>query len=186
MSITLVSNRNSLSLEEHISRIVSARKTLKEGLYQFIFAIRDAYQQLPQNSFQNKLCKKLDIRKSELSRWISISASEFINDNIKKLPPSFSSLYTITLIEKKYAKKYPINYFERLNALIKDKEITSQTNRSELEQILKRVVQLIRVDEQNKRHNSLLSLTGGSLAKDISSKTIDEYLKEKIKFNSFF
>jgi hypothetical protein len=183
MSVVLVSN--SLLLEEHITRIVSARDNLKEGLYHFIYSIRDAYQQLPHNSFQNILCEKLDMKKSQLSKWVSISASNFINENLHKLPPSFSSLYTITLIEKKYSKKYPVNYFDRLNALVKNKEITNKTDRGELEFILKRVTQLIRIDEQNKRHNSLLSLTGGKLAENISTKTIDEYIKDKTKFNSF-
>ena len=184
MSLRLVSNH--LSIQEHINRVLSAKEKMRDGLYEFVNAIKDAYEQLEKNAFQNDLCSKLDMRKTELSKWISISKSEFITSNIQKLPSSFTSLYTITLIEKKYKIKFgEAAHYTKLKNLIKHNEISKYSERSDLELILKRITQEIRLDEQIKREQSLLSLSGGQLTKLISSKTIEEYLDDKSRFRSF-
>ena len=115
---TLLSNQNHLTIEEHILKILEARTKMDDGLYSFIESIRDAYEQLPTKSFQNELGERLNMKRSVLSKWVSISRSSFIEQHIRKLPPSLSTLYTITLIEKKYEQMYSTNFTHHMNQLV--------------------------------------------------------------------
>ena len=156
---------------------------MKEGLIEFVIAMRNAYEQLPDKTFQNEIGKRLDMKKSVLSKWLSISTSDFIVDNLRNLPTSFSSLYTLTLIEKKYKQLF--GKLNELDTLVESKQIHTWTERSDLELILKRITQQIRIEEQQKRQDAIMSLDEGNLSSRISSKTIDEYLSDKERFRSF-
>ena len=75
MSMTLVvGGQNHLTLDEHVERLLNARTKIREGLYEFIDALKDAHDQLPQNTFQNELGLRLGMRKSVLSKWIAIGS----------------------------------------------------------------------------------------------------------------
>ena len=176
---------NYLSLDEHIENIILARDKMNESLYEFIDAIRMASEQLPPKTFQNELCSKLSMNKSVLSKWISISNSEFIKLNLSNLPTCFSSLYTITLIEKKFQERYKSSPNEEIQYLIKSGRITKQSERIELEEILRRISQDIRLSEAIKRSRKILSLSGNSYNSISTVKNIKTYLKENKKFGSF-
>lgn len=185
MSLTLLSNQNHLTIEEHILKILEARTKMDDGFYSFIESIRDAYEQLPTKSFQNELGERLNMKRSVLSKWVSISRSSFIEKHIRKLPPSLSTLYTITLIEKKYEQMYSTNFTHHMNQLVTDELITITTDRNECELILKRITQDIRLRTQLIRHDNLLSLSGGTLAPGASRKTLTELIEDKLRFRSF-
>jgi len=185
MSLTLVSNRNHLTIEEHITNIIDARENMKEGLYEFIQSIRNANEQLPIKSFQNELGLRLNMKKSVLSKWISIAQSKFIEKHLRKLPPSFSSLYTITLIEKKYIQMYPLNPQHYMCHLIYSRKLSSNSDRHECEVHLKRITQQIAREKQLIRHDDILSLSGGTLASTKTKKSIFEYLDGNKRFRSF-
>ena len=93
MSMTLVvGGQNHLSLDEHVARLLNARTKIREGLWDFIDALKDARDQLPPNTFQNELGIRLGMKKSSLSQWISIASSDYLLRKRDHLPPASRSL----------------------------------------------------------------------------------------------
>lgn len=182
--LTLVP-KNHLSLDEHIKRLEQARGKVREGFNEFLNALADAYEQLPENTFQNELCSRLNMKKSMLSRWVSIVRSNHIMENRDRLPSSMFSLYTFTLIEKKYNEWYGKNSQKMLSKLFEEDRINSSSGRSDIELILADINQTIKQDEQLRRQNAILSLSGASLAPNPLCKTLEDHLADKVRFRSF-
>ncbi|MDC0986908.1 hypothetical protein OAS67_06480 [Alphaproteobacteria bacterium] len=186
MSMTLVAGReNQLTLDEHVQRLLDARTKMRDGLWEFIDALKDAYDQLPPNTFQNEIGIRLEMRKSTLSRWISIASSDYLRSKRDKLPAGFYNLYVLTLIEKKYLQHYGQKCFPIMDILIKSGQITPHSERSDLEIILQEITQRVRRDDQLRRQEAILSLSGGKFAPDRPAESLEEYLEDKTRFRSF-
>jgi hypothetical protein len=186
VSMTLVvGGQNHLSLDEHVTRLLDARTKIREGLWDFIDALKDARDQLPPNTFQNELGIRLGMKKSSLSQWIAIASSDYLMRKRDDLPPASSSLYVLTLIEKKYLQYYGQKCYPILDRLIKNGQITPHSERSDLEVILQEITQRIRQDDQLRRQEAIMSLSGGRFSPDRPAETLPEYLEDKTRFRSF-
>ena len=186
MSVTQIADRqNHLTLDEHVKRLLDARAKIREGLWEFIDALKDARDQLSQNTFQNELGNRLEMKKSSLSRWLAIASSDYLMSKRDQLPAAFYSLYVFTLIEKKYHQYYGQKCFPIMDRLIKNGQITPHSERNDLELILQEITQRIRRDDQLRRQDAILSLSGGRFAPDRPAETLDEYLADKTRFRSF-
>ena len=182
--LTLVP-KNHLSLDEHIERLESARGKVREGFNEFLNALSDAYDQLPENTFQNELCSRLNMKKSMLSRWVSIVRSNRIMENRANLPSSMFSLYTFTLIEKKYNEWYGNKSELMLSKLFQEGRINASSGRSDIESVLEDINDLIRDDDQTRRQNAILSLSGATLAPNPVCKTLEDHLSDNVRFRCF-
>jgi hypothetical protein len=100
-----VLDRNVLSLGEHVEIIRRHQDRIREALFDFVAAIRNAFDQLGPEVFELDLAKELKLSASTLNRWKSIGASPLIEKNVDSVPPVFSSLYEITLLEKLYVEE---------------------------------------------------------------------------------
>jgi hypothetical protein len=186
MNVSLVVDRqNHLTLDEHVKRLLTAQTKMREGLWEFIDALKEAQDQLPPNTFQNELGIRLGMKKSVLSKWIAISDSIYLLSKRDQLPPRFSSLYILTLIEKKYLHQYGDQCSKILDRLIENDQITPQTERSGLEEILQEITQRIRKDDQSKRQEAILSLSGGNLSSGQLNQTLEDHIQNKSRFRSF-
>lgn len=117
--------------------------------------------------------------------WIAISDSIYLLSKRDQLPPRFSSLYILTLIKKKYPHRYRDQCSKILDRLIENEQITPQTERSGLEKILQEITQRIRKDDQSKRQEAILSLSGGNLSSGQLSQTLEDHIQNKSKFYWF-
>ena len=70
-NITLISN--SLTLDEHIERIQSAKDKVKTGIFDMAQYICDAVEQL--GGRQVELMERLGMSKGTISKWISIGSN---------------------------------------------------------------------------------------------------------------
>jgi len=93
---------NILSLQEHVLVIQKHQSRIKEAFFDYITAIKAAFEQLGEDVFEVDLARELRMSASTLNRWKSIGSSEIIAENVDSVPPVFSSLYEITLLEKLY------------------------------------------------------------------------------------
>ena len=177
--------QNHLTLEAHVQRLLTAQTKMRESFWEFIDALKDAHDQLPEAMFQNELGVRLGMKKSALSKWIAISASNYLLNNREKLPPRLSSLYVLTLIEKKYIFQYGAESSNILDRLIENNQINPNTQCSELEEVLKEITQRIRKNGQKKREDAILSLSGGHLAIEQNENSLENYLKGDNRFRSF-
>jgi hypothetical protein len=180
-----VVEKGNLTLDEHIKKLEDARKKIKEGFNEWLIALREAYVQLPEGTFQNELGVRLGMRKSILSKWIQIISSNYLMNNRNDLPSTMSGLYTFTLIEKKYKEWYGDNHHSMLNQLFKKNYINPNTEHLTLENILQDIKNLIRENDQDKRENAILSLSNSKLANNSQCKSLDEHLKDNVRFRSF-
>lgn len=186
MNVSLVVNRqNHLNLDEHVKRLLTAQTKMREGLWEFIDALKEAQDQLPPNTFQNELGIRLGMKKSVLSKWIAISDSIYLLSKRDQLPPRFSNLYILTLIEKKYLQQYGDQCSKILDRLVENEQITPQTERSGLEEILQEITQRIRKDDQSKRQEAILSLSGGNLSSNQQGNSLEGYIEGNHRFRSF-
>ena len=123
---------NSLSLDEHVSRIMSARDKLHSGMFETALCIADAVEQL--EGKQQELCDKLGMSKGTLSKWISIGSNQFLMNNQKHLPPSFETLYLLTTLEKNYTKQYGVEKGrDKFSTLFTRGTVNSSTQRKDVE-----------------------------------------------------
>ena len=96
---------NTLSFQEHVDVIRSHQARIKEAVFDFVQSIRNAFDQLGPDVFEQDLAKELKLSASTLNRWKSIGSSRLIESNIDSVPPVFSSLYEIALLEKLYIEE---------------------------------------------------------------------------------
>ncbi len=96
---------NMLSLQEHVALIQGHQQRIKEAIFDFVAAVSNAFDQLGEDVFQRDLAKELGMSASTLNRWKSIGSSKVIAENVDTVPPVFSSLYEITLLEKMYVEE---------------------------------------------------------------------------------
>ena len=182
--LTLVP-KNHLSLDEHVARLETARNKMREGFNEFLNALADAYDQLPENTFQNELGIRLGMKKSVLSKWISIVKSDYLMTNRTQLPSVMSSLYTFTLIEKQYEEWYGKKSQLMLGQLFDDGHINGTSERSDLETILSDINETIREDDQLRRQNAILSLSDARLAPNPRCKSLEKHIADNVRFRCF-
>jgi hypothetical protein len=72
-----------------------------------------------------------------------------------------------------------------MDHLIKNGQITPHSERNDLEVILQKITQRIRRDDQVRRQEAIMSLSGGRFSPDRPAETLDEYLEDKTRFRSF-
>lgn len=90
------------SLEEHVLRIQQSFENLRGSIFEVVSSIRLADEQLGHEVFGTELSEHLGMSPSTLSRWLQIGRSDFLLEHQTKLPTSFSGLYELTRLEKKY------------------------------------------------------------------------------------
>jgi hypothetical protein len=96
---------NVLSLAEHVEIIQSHQFRMKEAIFDFVGSVRLAFDQLGPEVFDRDLARELRMSASTLNRWKSIGSSVVVIENKANLPPVFSSLYEVTLLEKLYVEE---------------------------------------------------------------------------------
>ena len=105
---------NQLSLDEHIDRIRSCLEKTRQSIFETVISIKECKEQLGEEVFQKDVSMRLGMSPSTLNRWLSIGNSEFILKHQNNLPHTFTSLYYITQLEKRYLEYYPKDSYQRL------------------------------------------------------------------------
>ena len=174
---------NSLSLDEHIEKIMSAREKLHTGMFDTANFINDAVEQL--DGVQQELCKRLDMSKGTLSKWVSIGSNHFLMNNQKHLPSSFETLYLLTTLDKNYIKQYGLekgrNKFEKL---FSSGSISSSTQRKDVEQLHKELKDKQRNCKTKSNAKLVRSLFGKVQPLESSNNTLKDIINANQVFNT--
>jgi hypothetical protein len=124
---------NELSLQEHVSNIIEKQNKIKESVWDYILSIKNAHEQLGSDVFESELSKQLGMTSSTLNRWKSIGSSQIVSENKDNLPPVFSSLYEITLLEKQYKDFHGNSVgLKKVQTLINRRSINSSTETKDI------------------------------------------------------
>jgi len=176
---------NQLSLEEHIKRIRDCLERTRQSIFDTVISIKECREQLGEEVFQKDVSEMLGMSPSTLNRWISIGNSDFILDHQRNLPHTFSSLYNITQLEKKYLEYYPKDGYQRLEKLIDKGDITLTSQQSDIGDILKKIEDKIKLRTKKQREKKILGLSDGLTEVETKTTSIDELISENKKFRSF-
>ena len=122
-------------IERHYEAITKCRNNMKVSMFAFSKAIKNAYDDLGADIFQNQLADKLGISDSYLSKWLQIANSKIIELNITKVPLVFSSLYEIALLENLYKKKNNLNYINELQTIFNKKLINPNSEQLDIQHL---------------------------------------------------
>jgi len=176
---------NQLSLQEHVSKIKECLERTRQSIFDTVISIKECREQLGEDVFQKDVSEMLGMSPSTLNRWISIGNSQFILDNQRDLPHTFSSLYNITQLEKKYLEYYPRDGVQRLEKLIEKGDISLTSQQSDIKDILLDIEQRIKSKKKKKREKDILGFSGSVPKPTGKIETLSNLLSNNSKFRTF-
>ena len=179
---------NTLSLDEHVEKITTARDKVRAGTFEFAIAIADACDQLDYDT-QSTLADRLGMDQPAVSKWREIGSHPLIMGMQDNLPPTFGSLYDLTRLEKKYLSHYGVKKgATRFAEVFSKDKITGNSQRKDVINLLDDVDRRIKNKKTKQNQAAILSLGGQQLANPTTNKksqSIDQLLKSKLTFKSF-
>ena len=127
---------NIMSIDDHVIKINLAKNKVKNSIFEMADAITNALNQLENR--QVELAQKLGMSKGTLSKWHSIGSNNNIMGIRELAPPSFDSLYQLSVLDNQYYKYYGKEKGEeKFVKLFKNKVVTPLSQRNDIKKILK-------------------------------------------------
>jgi hypothetical protein len=176
---------NQLSVVEHVTKIRGCLERTRQSIFDTVISIKECKEQVGDDVFQKDVSEMLGMSPSTLNRWISIGNSEFILQHQNQLPHTFSSLYNISQLEKRYSTYYPKDAYLKLEKLIENGDISLTSQQSDIGEILKKIDDKIKLKSKKEREEKLLGLEDGLLETETKSATMVDLISENKKFRSF-
>ena len=105
---------NIMSIDDHVIKINLAKNKVKNSIFEMADAITNALNQLENR--QVELAQKLGMSKGTLSKWHSIGSNNNIMGIRELAPPSFDSLYQLSVLDNQ-----KFNSEIKLSILVKSK-----------------------------------------------------------------
>ena len=127
---------NIMSIDDHVKKINLAKNNVKKSIFEMADAITNALNQLENR--QVELAQKLGMSKGTLSKWHSIGSNNNIMGIRELAPPSFDSLYQLTVLDNQYYKYYGKEKGgKKFIKLFKNKVVTPLSQRNDINKIIK-------------------------------------------------
>ena len=127
---------NIMSIDDHVIKINLAKNKVKNSIFEMADAITNALNQLENR--QVELAQKLGMSKGTLSKWHSIGSNNNIMGIRELAPPSFDSLYQLSVLDNQYYKYYGKEKGgEKFIKLFKNKVVTPLSQRNDIKKIIK-------------------------------------------------
>ena len=127
---------NIMSLDDHVIKINLAKNKVKNSIFEMAEAITNALNQL-ENS-QVELAQKLGMSRGTLSKWNSIGSNNNIMEIRELAPPSFDSLYQLSVLDNQFHKYYGEEEGgKKFVKLFKNKIVTPSSQRNDINKIIK-------------------------------------------------
>ena len=127
---------NIMSIDDHVIKINLAKNKVKNSIFEMADAITNALNQLENR--QVELAQKLGMSNGTLSKWHSIGSNNNIMEIRELAPPSFDSLYQLSVLDNQYYKYYGKEKGgEKFVKLFKNKVVTPLSQRNDIKKIIK-------------------------------------------------
>ena len=105
--------QSQMTLDQHVEKIQLCLNRVKTSLMDTALAIRECRDDLGGEIFGKDLAVRLGMSTGTLSKWLAISESATIKKYQKQLPSTFSSLYSMTQVEKTVKELFPQTWDEK-------------------------------------------------------------------------
>lgn len=184
--MTEVVAKGKLTIDEHVNRIRKCLEKTRDSIFETVITIKRCKEDLGDEVFQKEIANRLGMSPSTLNRWMSIGNSDFVLSNRTSLPSTFSSLYDITQLEKKYVEFYGESKgVENLQQLVERGKIGISSYQSDIQEILRSIDLKIKNRKKGNRENKIVELVGGSVEDRTETTTLRNLLAKNAKFRSF-
>jgi hypothetical protein len=180
-----LSRISDLTIDEHIERIQRCLQRTRDSIFETVVTIKECKEQLGDDVFQNEVSERLGMSPSTLNRWLSIGNCEFIMNNKDNVPSTFSGLYSISRLEKKYTTFYPKDSDSRLQKLIDEDSIQLSSQNNDILELEQRIDSLIKRRNKKIREKKMVGLNSGVYQSQTKQTTLDELVTNRELFRTF-
>ena len=180
-----LSRISDLTIDEHIERIQRCLQRTRDSIFETVVTIKECKDQLGDDVFQNEVSERLGMSPSTLNRWLSIGNCEFIMNNKDNVPSTFSGLYSISRLEKKYTTFYPKDSDSRLQKLIDEDSIQLSSQNNDILELEQRIDSLIKRRNKKIREKKMVGLNSGVYQSQTKQTTLDELVTNRELFRTF-
>ena len=174
-----VISKNELTVEEHVQRIQQCLDKTRQSIFETVISIKECRDQVGDEVFQKEISTRLGMSPSTLNRWLSIGNSQFVMSHQDQVPSTFTGLYYLTQLEKKYSEYYSRDSIQRLEKLLLDGKIHENTQQTDIQEILNKISNQIKKRKKKEREKNIVDLVGGSIGSDDRSTTLDELIDSR-------
>lgn len=176
---------NQLTLDEHVDRIRTAMQSARDAIIDVAEAIRDCRLQMGEEVLQAEVASQLGMNASTLNKWISIGNSEFILSHKREVPPTFTGLYFLTQLEKKYQDFYANKAPENLQKLIETGKLNVSSQQADVQELLKEIKGKLVKRQKGTREGAILDLVSKKISDDQGEQDVFQLVENGKTFRSF-
>jgi hypothetical protein len=176
---------NHLSLAEHVDRIRSAMQSARDAIIDVAEAIRNCRLQMGEEVLQTEVAAQLGMSASTLNKWISIGNSQFILSHRQEVPPTFTGLYFLTQLEKKYEEFYATRAHEQLQNLIETGKLNVSSQQADVQELLNEIKAKLVKRQKSKREGAILELVGREISNGQGEQDVFQLVEDGKTFRSF-
>jgi AraC-like DNA-binding protein len=181
----IIYNRE-LTVDEHVQRIRLCLDRTRQSIFETVVSIKECRDQVGDELFQKEISQKLGMSPSTLNRWLSIGQSPFVMTHQDKVPTTFTSLYYLTQVEKKYSEYYPKEGLQKLERLLENGKISENSQQTDIQEILDRISDQIKKRLKREREKNIINLVEGHIGSDTSVSTLSELVNKRSLFRCLF
>lgn len=179
-------SKNNLTIDEHVQRIRHCLDKTRQSIFETVISIKECREQVGEDVFQKEISERLGMSPSTLNRWLSIGNSQFVMSHQDKVPTTFTGLYYLTQLEKKYSEYYSKDGHQRLEKLLQDGTIHENTQQTDIQEILNKISNQIKKRKKREREKNIVELVGGSLGSNDNMTTLDTLVTNGSMFRCVF
>ena len=179
-------SKNELTVEEHVQRIRQCLDRTRQSIFETVVSIKECRDQVGDEVFQKEISTRLGMSPSTLNRWLSIGNSQFVMTHQDKVPSTFTGLYYLTQLEKKYSEYYSKDSLQRLEKLLQEGKIHENTQQTDIQEILNKISNQIKKRKKKEREKNIVDLVGGSIGSDDTITTLDHLISNRSMFRCIF
>lgn len=179
-----VSLPNELTLEEHVLRIRNAMGKARDAIFDVATTIKDCQIQLGTEVLKRDVAERLGMSASTFNKWIAIANSDFILANRDQVPSTFTGLYYLARLEKKYEKFYSNNAQTNLTKLISNGRLLTTSQHTDVQAFITEIQRKIDAREKRELEKENLDLTGSAIASSPTSTSLADLVSQRITFRT--
>jgi hypothetical protein len=172
------------SVTEHVARIEAALDRAREALFKVIVAVKEARDDLGEETFNKELAHKLSISPAVLSKYLKIAENPFLLKRQESLPPTVNTLYELAqahaeLVKVRGAHQGETEFKELLDS------VNKKTESAEILEYLKKIRKEASSAAKKQREEKVLAVSGASPAADAAPSNVTS-LADLVKAKEVF
>lgn len=181
-----VLSKHELSIDEHVTRIQLCLEKTRQSIFETVISVKECHTQVGNEVFQKEISERLGMSPSTLNRWLSIGNSQFVMSNQDKVPTTFTGLYYLTQLEKKYSEYYSNDSLQRLEKLFQDGKVHGNSQQTDIQDILNKISDQIKKRKKKEREKDIVELLGGNLKSESKNTSLNQLIDNGALFRCIF